>query len=234
MKEGVPDILHITKILADKSRLEILTILMDGRFHTVHEIAQLIKVKDHTTSYHLKKLEENKWVQNYKQGRHVYYRLINPQIAELLENLMNISPKIKINSFNKNKEYNELKHGRSCYCHLAGEIAVEFFDYLLQMEYLLLTKDQVRLTAGGVCFFNSIHVDVTQAQKSKGYFVKPCLDWTERKLHLGGSLGKAFFNMCIERNLITQNVNNRGVTVTKVGEEFFNKFKFDSTFYEKR
>lgn len=222
--DGLPNILHTTKMLADKSRLEILTILMDGRFHTVHEIAQIIKVKDHTTSYHLKKLEENKWVQFYKQGRHVYYRLSNPQIADLLENLMNISPTIKINSFNKNKEYFELKSGRSCYCHLAGEIAVKFFDFLVQMNYLVLADDQAVLTTDGVRFFHSIDIDVTQAQKSVGLLVKPCLDWTERKFHLGGGLGKAFFKMCIEHNYITQNLNNRGVTITKVGTDFFNNF----------
>lgn len=71
-----------------------------------------------------------------------------------------MSPAIKINSFNKNKEYYELKSGRSCYCHLAGEIAVDFFDFLVQMNYLVLGDDQVVLT--------------TAAQKSTGLFVKPC------------------------------------------------------------
>lgn len=222
--DGFPNILHTTKILADQSRLEILTILMDGRFHTVHEIAQMIKVKDHTTSYHLKKLQEHKWVEFYKQGRHVYYRLSDPQIAELLESLMNISPLEQINSFNKNKEYHELKNGRSCYSHLAGKIGVQFFDYLLEMNYVHLENDQVTLTEDGACFFDSIHIDVAQVKKQSGLFVKPCLDWTERKFHLGGSLGRAFFTMCVEHNLIVQNPTSRGITLSKAGEEFFKSF----------
>lgn len=222
---GFPNIQQTTKILADKSRLEILDLLMDGRFHTVHEIAQMIKLKDHTTSYHLKKLQEEDWVEFYKQGRHVYYRLSNSQIADLLENLMNISPVVKINSFNKSKEYHELKSGRSCYCHLAGKIAVEFFEYLLAMNYLLLENEQVTLTEEGADYFmNQLYIDVKAVKKQSGILAKPCLDWTERKFHLGGNLGKAFFRMCLERHLMTQNPLNRGITLTEAGEKFFGIF----------
>ncbi|MNC58926.1 hypothetical protein D3C75_1086950 [compost metagenome] len=92
------------------------------------------------------------------------------------------------------------------------------------MKYLLLENDQATLTEDGVCFFDSIGIDAAQVKKQSGIFVKPCLDWTERKFHLGGSLGKAFFNMCIAQNLITQNTTNRGVTLTKIGEVFFKSF----------
>lgn len=53
---GFPDLEKVTKTLADPSRLNILTTLMDGKFHTVNELAKNAKIKSHTASYHLKQL----------------------------------------------------------------------------------------------------------------------------------------------------------------------------------
>ncbi|EUJ20605.1 ArsR/SmtB family transcription factor [Listeria aquatica] len=89
---GYPDLQAIIKALADQSRLEILTTLMDGKFHTVSELAKKAKIKSHTATYHLKIMCELNWVSSYKQGRNVYYRLCSEEIANLLEHLMNISP----------------------------------------------------------------------------------------------------------------------------------------------
>lgn len=80
---GFPDLQQTTKLLADHSRLEILTLLMDGRFHTVHELAKKAKIKDHTASYRIKKLHSLDWVMSYKQGGNVYYRLSSLEIADL-------------------------------------------------------------------------------------------------------------------------------------------------------
>ncbi|WP_086444056.1 ArsR/SmtB family transcription factor [Candidatus Enterococcus lemimoniae] len=221
---GFPDLQQTTKLLADQSRLEILTLLMDGKFHTVHEIAQAVKIKDHTASYHLKKLEALKWVTYYKQGRHVYYQLINPAIAELLESLMMISPIKTINSYNQNKEYQELKCGRTCYNHLAGALGVSFFDFLVAKNYLILANNQVELTHEGILFLNRIEIDTSEVKKRAGTFAKPCLDWTERTFHLSGNLAKAFLEMIIRKEYIYQSSDNRSVTLTRSGKHFFQQF----------
>lgn len=221
---GFPDLQQTTKLLADQSRLEILTLLMDGTFHTVHEIAQAVKIKDQTASYHLKKLEALEWVTYYRQGRHVYYQLINPAVAELLESLMLISPVKKISSYNQNKEFQELKCGRTCYHHLAGALGVTFFDFLIAKNYLILANNQVELTHEGLLFLNRIEIDTNEVKKRAGIFAKPCLDWTERTFHLGGNLGKAFLEMIIRKEYIYQNSDNRSVTLTRLGEQFFQQF----------
>lgn len=221
---GFPDLSKITKILSDESRLDILTILMDGRFHTVHELACAVKIKDHTASYHLKKLHELAWIEFYKQGRYVYYRLSNPDIADLLEQLMSISSIKKINSYNQKKEYNELKHARSCYCHLAGEVGVTFYQNLIEHDFLSLENGQLLLSKKGETLLVSLQINVEQLKKQQGIFCKTCLDWTERQFHLGGNLGKALFDMCLNDKLIIQHPSNRSLLLSEKGSHFFNTF----------
>ncbi|EME7153914.1 winged helix-turn-helix transcriptional regulator [Enterococcus faecium] len=222
---GFPHLQQTTKLLAEHSRLEILTLLMDGRFHTVHELAKKAKIKDHTASYHIKKLHSLDWVMSYKQGRNVYYRLSSLEIADLLENLMVVSPVKPIKSFNENKEYSELKAGRSCYRHLAGVIGVVFFNFLLHNNYLVMENHHVELTEEGVCYFKDLGIDIDALKKQSGVLVKPCLDWTERTFHLGGNLGNAFFRWCKEKEYITLNPENRGVRLIAEGNLFFQKFE---------
>lgn len=222
---GYPDLQIITKVLADQSRLEILTTLMDGKFHTVSELAKKTKIKSRTVTHHLKIMCELNWVSSYKQGRNVYYHLCSEEIANLLEHLMNISPIRKVKSFNENSEYQQLKNGRSCYKHLAGKLGVSFFNYLLQNDYIKFDGDSLILTSIGIIYFESIGIEINKIKIQPGIFIKPCLDWTERTFHLGGNLGKEFFNLCVRENFIVSNTENRSVYLTSAGEKIFLTFK---------
>lgn len=221
---GFPELQKITKILADQSRLDILTILIDGRFHTVNELAKMVKIKSHTASYHLKQLCQLGWITSYKQGRNVYYSLCSKDVADLLEKLMNMSPTKKILSFNKDHEYQQLSKGRSCYKHLAGKLGVSFFNYLIRKKYITLEKANLSLTNAGVKYFESLGVQISDVQKKPGIFLKPCLDWTERTFHLGGNLGRAFFDFCDQNTFIVSNTHNRSVDLTIAGKTFFSSF----------
>ncbi|MBC1422599.1 ArsR/SmtB family transcription factor [Listeria seeligeri] len=223
--KGFPDLQATTKVLSDQSRLEILTILMDGKYHNVSELAKKTKIKSHTASYHLKQLCELNWVVSYKQGRNVYYHLCSEDIAELLEKLMNISPVKEISSFNESVELEKLKKGRSCYRHLAGKIGVDFFYALVQKGCVKLENNNLELTDKGVQYFESLGMEINLIKKQQGIFIKPCLDWTEQTFHLGGNLGKAFFRHCEEKNYLILNKENRSVCLTNAGEIFFADLK---------
>ncbi len=225
---GFPQLHEVTKVLADKSRLDILTILMDNRFHTVSELARKVKLKSHTVSYHLKKLNEMEWVSYYKQGKNSYYKLTSDEVAHLLENMMNISPIKEVNSLRKYEEYNKLKHGRTCYKHLAGVIGVDFLNNLIKYEYITLQMNAIHLSVKGEEFFENLGLDIASIKKQSGEFIKPCLDWTERLFHLSGNLGKAFLNLCIDGGYVLQNSTDRSVTLSKDGEEFFSKLFAES------
>jgi Predicted transcriptional regulators len=222
---GFPDLEKVTKILADPSRLNILTSLMDGNFHTVSELAKNAKIKSHTASYHLKQLAQLNWILSYKQGKNVYYRLCSEDIAELLETLMNVSPRKNIQSFNENSEYQKLKEGRSCYKHLAGKLGVSFFNYLIKSQFIEWQNGNLILTDNGANYFESIGINIFHLKKQSGIFIKPCVDWTERNFHLSGNLGKAFFNLCKEKNYILLNTTSRSVSLTSTGKEFFKNLR---------
>ncbi|ALS02295.1 transcriptional regulator [Enterococcus silesiacus] len=222
--QGFPDISQITKILSDESRIQIITILMDKRYHTVHELAKLVHIKDHTASYHLKKMAGQGWLTSHKQGRSVYYCLSNDEIAELMEQLMHLSPIKPITSYNKSTEYKQLKAGRSCYCHLAGELGVQFFDQLRQLQFLILENDQLSLTSAGETFFTELSINTHDLKKKPGIFAKPCLDWTERRFHLAGHLGTTFFNECIAREWLIKHPQNRSIVLSRAGLKWFQSF----------
>ncbi|MDC2806228.1 ArsR/SmtB family transcription factor [Leuconostoc suionicum] len=219
-----PDLQKTIRALADKSRMEILTALIDGKFHTVSELAKKAKIKSHTATYHLKILCELNWVSFYKQGRNVYYHLCSEDVANLLEHLMNISPIKNKQSFNQNREYQNLKFGRSCYKHLAGKIGISFFNYLQQNEYVKFDDGILTLTSKGTVYFEAIGIEIDRIKMQSGIFIKLCLDWTERTFHLGGNLGKSFFDLCLRHKYIVLDPESRSVRLTLSGEKFFSTF----------
>ena len=77
------------------------------------------------------------------------------------------------------------------------------------------------LTSKGNNYFESIGIEINKIKTQPGIFIKPCLDWTEKTFHLGGNLGKAFFILCVRENFIVSNSENRSVSLTSSGENFF-------------
>lgn len=216
----LPDLTAVTKLLADESRVALLSLLLSGRFQTVHELAHAVKITDQTASYHLKRMQALEWVSSYKQGRSVYYHLASEQLATLLENLLNISPRKKINSFKKNQAFKELKAARSCYSHLAGALGVNFLDCLCQKNFVTFQHEQLALTPAGQLFFKDLGIDINKLP-AKGPLLKPCLDWTERRFHLAGTLGSAFFKECLRRQWLRYTPASRAVTLSWDGKLFF-------------
>ncbi|WP_162921745.1 ArsR/SmtB family transcription factor [Listeria costaricensis] len=218
---GFPDVVQLTKILSDESRVQIMTSLMDGRYHTVHELAQIARVQDHTVSYHLNEIKKLGWLHSFKQGRYHYFCLANADVAELIEKAMYLSPQKPIRSFRESEEHRQLAEGRSCYCHLAGKLGVRLLADLERKGYLKLAGEQVYLTEAGERFFSDVGLDLEELRRRKGCFVKVCLDWTERRFHLAGHLGTAFFKHAVEERWLKQHSVNRSVQLTAKGERAF-------------
>lgn len=225
----IPDIYLTSQLLADRSRIEILTSLMDNRFHTVHELAKAAKISDQTASYHLSKFLLVKWTESYRQGRYVYHRLINEEIGQLMEQLMNVSEKRATTSLHQNQTYKRLKKARTCYQHLAGNIGTFFFDFFLESGILKKEAQGFILTQSGVQFFQQLGLDIAQIQMEKGTFIRPCMDWTERKFHLAGNLGKHFLFFLIGHGYLVHDIETRALLISEEGEKFlkenFGKFE---------
>lgn len=172
-------------VMADKSRSRMLCALMDGRAWTATELSAVADISASTASAHLARLCEQRFVVSLAQGRHRYFRLASADIAELLERLMGVA--WASTASRKITTPLSLRQARTCYDHLAGEVAVRLFDTLVSRQWL--TADGETLTPLGEEKLAALGV-VVQTGSSRRKFSCGCLDWSERRYHLGGGSGR--------------------------------------------
>src|ERR1700761_4883911 len=127
MKDG-PIIASLAALIGDPARANILTTLMDGRAFTVSELAEVSGVTIQTASGHLAKMTEAKLVQVEKQGRHRYYRLSGPDVAQVLETLVGLAQRTGAMPIQTGPKDRALREARICYDHLAGSYGVAILD----------------------------------------------------------------------------------------------------------
>ncbi|WP_369308450.1 ArsR/SmtB family transcription factor [Providencia rettgeri] len=203
----------VASAIADPSRVSILCALMDGRAWTATELSAAANIAPSTTSAHLTKLLNSHLVSCLSQGRHRYYRLAGSDIAQLLETLMGVSMK---------REYQapistpiHLRKARTCYDHLAGEIAVQIYEFMDTNGWF--TSKENTLSVIGIAQFQSLGINITAPTKRK--MACACLDWSERRMHLGGSAGAALLHTFEQNEWIMKTVGYREVIFTTRGKE---------------
>jgi DNA-binding transcriptional ArsR family regulator len=175
-------------------------------------------------SIHLSKLLKADLLTVESQGRHKYYKLLNPEIASVIEGIANLVPKDRQQKVT-NKD-SKIKFCRTCYDHLAGKIGVEITVKLIDEKYIVLDNKAFLVTDKGEQFFTDFGIDVTVLKKQRRIFAKPCLDWSERKHHFSGSLATAFLNKMFELDWIRRIDNSRAVLITANGQKgLYNKLK---------
>ncbi|SEK84399.1 ArsR/SmtB family transcription factor [Nonomuraea pusilla] len=209
------DIAPVAALIADPTRAAILTALLDGRALAAGELAGLAGVSAATASAHLARLLEGRLVDVVRQGRHRYYRLAGHEVAEVLEVLARISGRPAVRSLRQSRQARLLEEARTCYDHLAGRAGVELFDHLRQGGYY----DGPGLTPSGEQLVASLGVDLERVRGSRRRFATECLDWTERRAHLGGALGAALTGALFARGWVRRGALPRAVTVTDEGRE---------------
>jgi len=109
---------------------------------------------------------------------------------------------------------------------MAGEVAVKLHDRLHQLAWLVGEEDY-RLSDAGQTALARLGVDCAPAP-SRRRFACGCLDWSERKAHLGGALGAALLNAFIERGWIKRRLDSRELQLTATGKNAL-KAHFDLT-----
>jgi len=205
----------VGSMLADNTRAEILSVLMDGRAHTGSELAKYTGVSASTASEHLSKLQNANLVAVAAQGRHRYFRLASPEVASLLETL-GAAP-LPIDERAKSTAPAALLYARTCYDHLAGQLAVRIYDALVDAGHLEEHEDHLVLTERGVASFEGLGVDVTSAREAKRPTARACLDWTERRHHLAGSVATGLLDALIAKKWIARSATPRAIRVTEAG-----------------
>ena len=221
MKEG-PDISRIAALIGDPARANILTALMDGRALTASELAQEAGVTLSTASGHLSKLTEAALLQQRKQGRHKYFELADGDVAAVLEGLMGLAANRGAQRVRTGPRDAQIRNARVCYNHLAGQLGVQMFQSLVQRGYLAEAGSDVALTVRGEAFVQEFGIDLAALKRQRAVLCRSCLDWSERRTHLAGSLGRAMLARMEHLGWMRRDKESRAVRVTAKGGQAFN------------
>ncbi|WP_405394065.1 ArsR/SmtB family transcription factor [Microbispora hainanensis] len=217
--EGDADIAPVAALIADAARAAMLTALLDGRALAAGELAAIAGVSAPTASSHLARLLDGGLVTVVKQGRHRYYRLAGPDVARTLEVLARISGRVAVRSLRQSRQARLLREARSCYDHLAGRVGVELYDALVREGRLIEADGGCLLTASGADALAELGVDVERVRRARRRFAPDCLDWLERRPHLGGALGAAVLDRLLAREWLVRGTVPRALRLTGAGRE---------------
>lgn len=222
-----PDALlsEVAAAIAEPARTRMLCCLMDGHARTATELAVVAQVAASTASVHLARLKASHLVDAVAQGKHRYFRLAGPQVSSALEALMVLSsgtPRPFVP-----RTPNRLREARTCYDHLAGTLAVTVHDQLLGQGWLLPVDGPrpgaYELTQAGEDRLVELGIDVPGTRAQRRRFACACMDWSERKPHLGGALGAAFLKQAIASGWVAGDLDSRAVTLTPKGRRTLQK-----------
>jgi len=216
-----PNIAEIASLLGETSRATMLASMMDGRFHTASELAYMAAIKPQTASFHLAKLVDGKLIKVEKQGRHRYFQLAGEDIAQLLESFLAMSPPPEVRSLKQSSQMKILQDARTCYDHLAGKLGVQLTESLLNKDYLELDQKQFVITAEGAQFFTDFGLDLDELTRKRRSFSHACLDWSERRYHLGGALGHGLLTQLLNLEWIMRVPSIRAIKITEKGRAGF-------------
>ncbi|MER9233754.1 winged helix-turn-helix domain-containing protein [Mesorhizobium sp. M0622] len=220
MREG-PDIARIASLVGDPARANMLTALMGGTALTASELALEASVSLPTASSHLSKLMEGGLLTVASQGRHRYYGLAGPQVAEMIEAITGVAAAVGPQRVRPGPRDAAMRVARVCYDHLAGEQAVAMLDRLVARQVLLRDDKEIRLGPSAASHFAAIGIDVES--KARRPVCRACLDWSVRRSHLAGTLGAAILDKILAEKWARREKDSRAVIFSPVGKQAFQK-----------
>jgi DNA-binding transcriptional ArsR family regulator len=218
-----PDVALIAGLMGEPARAAILVALLGGRTLPAGELAFIGNVAPQTASFHLRKLIDAALIAVERQGKHSYYRLANERVAATLESIAALAPlrnQIDLRSRTRyeSERIKELRFARSCYRHLAGALAVEINQALLDRQLLIAHSGRgYGLTSLGREWCRELGMTLPPSGRRQDPPGRACVDWTERRHHLGGPLGGALFSRLTDLRWMVANPGSRAIRVTHAG-----------------
>jgi len=209
---------RVAALIGDPSRVKILWALLDGRAYTATELSIFADLSRPNISMHLSKLTDAGILKVSCQGRHRYYGYSRMEVAYAIEAMGALVPAPELKK-NVTLRKDPISYCRSCYDHLAGKVGVAITDQLIKKDYLKPFPDRFEITPAGIIFFERIGIDTRLFNTQKRTIAKPCLDWTERRFHLAGSLGSSLLQKLLKEDLMRRTENSRALQITFKGKK---------------
>jgi DNA-binding transcriptional ArsR family regulator len=209
---------RIAAAIGEPARARMLYCLMDGHARTSTELSVVAEVSPSTASVHLSRLKTARLVKVVVQGKHRFYSLEGCHVASTLEGLSVLAggPRDKFVPSTPSR----LRAARTCYDHLAGCVGVSLHDRFKAMGWLSVSRGSETLydvTSVGANAFEDLGIDLGATRTLRRRFAYACLDWSERRPHVGGALGAALLNVALKRKWVVQDLDSRALDVTRLG-----------------
>jgi DNA-binding transcriptional ArsR family regulator len=210
----VPDLARVGAVIGQPARAAMLGVLLGGQWLTATELARAASVAPSTASEHLTAMVHAGLVRRRQTGRRRYHALAGPDVAAALEGLLRVANPSS-DPGNRGPSDHALRFARTCYDHLAGELGVWLSEALVRRG--LVSPDGMQVTAEGEAWFAALAIDVPALRRGRRPCVRFCLDWSERRDHLAGSVGAAIVDTLLERGWIVRMPGTRAVRLTLRG-----------------
>ena len=209
---------RIAAAIGQPARARMLYCLVDGRARTSTELAMVADVTPSTASVHLHRLKARRLVRVFAQGKHRYYGLEGTNVAAVLEALSVLAGGSR-DAFVPNTP-SRLRAARTCYDHIAGTLGVSLHDRFKALGWLsggLGADNAYDLTPDGAKAFEALGIDIEATRTLRRRFAYACVDWSERRPHVGGAVGAALLKVTLKRRWVIQDLESRALTITRVG-----------------
>lgn len=217
MQDG-PGIPATAVLIGNPASARMLAALMAVPALTARELAREAGIALPDASAQLGRLIKAGLVASVRQGRHRYFRLSDADVALALESLMPPATRTGRARPRLGPSDPEMRRARSCYDHLAGSLAVTMFDRLVARGVLAPVGEGVNVTAYGQKYFAARGIDLAALARGRRALCRPCLDWSERRSHLGGTLGAALLETILAEGWAARAPGRRVVRFSPGGE----------------
>ena len=214
---------NVAALLGDPARAAMVSALMAGQALTARELAHEAGITPQTASFHLTKLADANIVVVQAEGRHRYFGLASPAVADAVRALARIAAPVALKRVPRMSD--EFRLARTCYDHLAGRVAVAMAEALSAHGLIEKAGDDFELKPKGERMLGDFGIDVAAARARKRHFARACLDWSERRRHLAGALGAALLARYEDLDWVVRTPGDRSVAMTQAGFQ-----GFDDTF----
>lgn len=215
---AAPNLAPLGALIGERSRATMLAELLGGRALTATELATRAGVTPATASVHLARLVGGGLLVVEPQGRHRYFRLKNRQVASALESLAVLAASPAAGD-SPGRVPAELRFARTCYDHLAGWLGVALENALVERRLLDPEGPVYRVTRKGAVWLDAFGVDVAAARQARRAFARACLDWSERRHHVAGALGRGLLDRLFERGWLARRCDERILDLTGTGRK---------------